>query len=222
MGTFRCDLSMREFSEWIHDLGLIDIPLHGIIFTWRRNESKSKLDKGLCCDVWFRKFPGLNLVGKKRSVSDHNPLVLSLESLNNWGPKLFKSYDAWFLNPEFKKFVKDEWKNLPNVSLINKLKALKGPLRVWSKKHFAQLDGRISELETVIHDLEILSDQRELDGLEMTRLKAAQSLLSSYTVRRERIWRQKARSYGLSMKDRNTNFFTCRLCSGERRMRSPI
>ena len=44
-GTFRCDLSMREFSDWIADLGLIDIPLHGVKFTWRRNESKSKLDR---------------------------------------------------------------------------------------------------------------------------------------------------------------------------------
>ena len=41
IGSFRCDLSMREFSEWIADLGLIDIPLHGVKFTCRRNDSKS-------------------------------------------------------------------------------------------------------------------------------------------------------------------------------------
>ena len=33
IGTFRSDRSMREFSEWITDLGLIDIPLHGTKFT---------------------------------------------------------------------------------------------------------------------------------------------------------------------------------------------
>ena len=52
--SFRCDRSMREFSEWIIDLGLIDIPLHGVKFTWRRNESKSKLGRGLCCQAWMR------------------------------------------------------------------------------------------------------------------------------------------------------------------------
>ena len=33
IGTFRCDLSMRDFSECILNLGLIDIPLHGVKFT---------------------------------------------------------------------------------------------------------------------------------------------------------------------------------------------
>ena len=51
IGSFRCDRSMREFSEWIVELGLIDIPLHGVKFTWRRNESKSKLDRGMCCQT---------------------------------------------------------------------------------------------------------------------------------------------------------------------------
>ena len=82
-GTFRCDLSMREFSEWITDFNLIDIPLHGMKFTWRRNESKSRLDRGMCSHNWLRKFPNMNMVGLKRSFSDHNPLLLSLESSNN-------------------------------------------------------------------------------------------------------------------------------------------
>ena len=56
-------------------MGLIDIPLHSLKFTWRRNESKSKLDRGLCCNDWLRKFPNLNMLGLKRSFSDHNPLL---------------------------------------------------------------------------------------------------------------------------------------------------
>ena len=73
-GSFRCDLSIREFSEWIEDLGLINIPLHGVKFTWRRNESKSKLDRGMCCHAWLRMFSNLNMVGLERSFSNHNPL----------------------------------------------------------------------------------------------------------------------------------------------------
>ena len=30
IGSFRCNLSMREFADWIEELGLIDIPLQGI------------------------------------------------------------------------------------------------------------------------------------------------------------------------------------------------
>ena len=37
IGTFTCNRSMREFAEWIEDLRLIDLPLHGVKFTLRRN-----------------------------------------------------------------------------------------------------------------------------------------------------------------------------------------
>ena len=32
-GTFRCDRSMREFSEWIYEMNLIDIQINGMKFT---------------------------------------------------------------------------------------------------------------------------------------------------------------------------------------------
>ena len=99
-GTVTCIRSMREFSGWINDLRLIDIPLHGVKFTWRRNESKSRLDRALCSHEWLTQYPNMNLVGHCRSFSDHNPLLLSMEVYNNWGPKPFRCYDAWFLHPQ--------------------------------------------------------------------------------------------------------------------------
>ena len=32
-GPFRCNQSMHEFSEWITELSLLDLPLHGLKFT---------------------------------------------------------------------------------------------------------------------------------------------------------------------------------------------
>lgn len=43
--------------------------------------------------------------------------------------------------------------------------------------------------------------------MEKARLVIAEDHFQSWVVRRERIWRQKASSYGLSMKDYNTKFF---------------
>ena len=134
---------MREFSEWIAVLNLIDIPLHGVKFTWRRNDSKSKLDRGLCCQSWLRKFPNLNMIGLNRSISNHNPLLLTLEALNNWGPKPFRCYDAWFLNPQFKRFLVREWQNIPDVPLHNKLKILKAPVKLWRAENFDNMDKKI-------------------------------------------------------------------------------
>lgn len=66
IGIFRCEASMRDFSEWIQNLGLIDIPLKGVKFTWKRNTSKSKIDRGLCCNEWVLKFPNMTLMGHRR------------------------------------------------------------------------------------------------------------------------------------------------------------
>lgn len=63
VGSFRCDLSSRTFDNWIQSMGLIELPLHGLKFTWRRNNSKSKLDRGLCCSTWLRMFPHLSYLG---------------------------------------------------------------------------------------------------------------------------------------------------------------
>jgi len=44
----------------------------------------------------------------RREVSDHCALVVnSVEK--DWGPKPFRSIDAWFLEKVFNKMVKDKW-----------------------------------------------------------------------------------------------------------------
>ena len=207
IGTFTCDRSMREFSEWIADLNLIDIPLHGVKFTWRRNNSQSKLDRGLCSQSWITKFSNMNLMGLNRSTSDHNPLLLTLVPHENWGPKPFRCYDAWFMNPHFKAFLSNECRSIPDVPLHNKMKIIKTPLKSWRRENFDVIDKKIADLEVVIHDLERKGEDRVLDSVEMARLKAASSILHQWLIRRERVWRQKARTYGFNIKDHNMKFF---------------
>ena len=206
-GPFRCNQSMHEFSEWVTELSLLDLPLHGLKYTWSRNESKSRIDRALCCHAWLRSFPHMRLQGLKRSFSDHNTLLISMEESSNWGPKPFRCFDAWFLNPKFKGFLVDEWRNIPNMPLHNKLKAIKSPIKAWRSANFDQMDNKIADFEAVIHDLEQKSDHRMLDNMEKARLNAANSSLHQWLIRRERIWRQRARSYGFKLKDHNTKFF---------------
>ena len=87
------------------------------------------------------------------------------------------------------------------------MKILKAPLKTWKKENFDLMDDRISELEAVIHALKRKSDDRDLNDMEVARLNAANSLLHQWLIRRERVWRQRARSYGFKMKDHNTKFF---------------
>ena len=69
------------------------------------------------------------------------------------------------------------------------------------------MDNKIAELESVVHNLERASDTRALNDMELARLNAASSILHQWLIRRERVWRQRARSYGFKMKDHNTKFF---------------
>lgn len=149
--------------------------LHGIRCTWGRLDSQSKIDRCLCSNEWFISFPDLRLEGLHRSFSDHNPLILSLEKYINWGPKPFRCFDSWVEHPEFRKLVSEEWNNLPNLSLYNKLKAFKGPLKSWSKDRYGLMDNNINKMEIEVHNLQKIGEQRNLDDVECARLRATQS-----------------------------------------------
>lgn len=102
LGQIRYDRGIREFGKWVRELQLIDIPLHGIRFTWARLDSQSKLDRYLCTNEWLLNFPEMRVKGLQRGTSDHNPILLLLENTVNWGPKPFRCFDVWFSNPNFK------------------------------------------------------------------------------------------------------------------------
>ena len=80
-------------------------------------------------------------------------------------------------------------------------------MKAWRKENFDLMDNRIAELKSVIHGLERTSDVRDLNDMELARLNAANNLLQQWLIRRERVWRQRARSYGFKMTDHNTKFF---------------
>ena len=53
--------SMKDFDDWINSLGVIDLPLIGRKFTWRRGNSYSKLDRILVESVWMQKINSIQL-----------------------------------------------------------------------------------------------------------------------------------------------------------------
>jgi len=49
----RLTLSMREFGDWVQNLGLVDIKTQNKKFTWRRANSASKLDEFFVAHEWL-------------------------------------------------------------------------------------------------------------------------------------------------------------------------
>lgn len=101
-GQSRKILSMRRFRGWVESLNLIDIPLNGRKFTWRRGNSQSKLDRFLFTSDCLVKYPEMRASGKLTEISDHVAIFLALNAIQNWGPKPFKSLDVWLTNSSFK------------------------------------------------------------------------------------------------------------------------
>jgi len=75
-----------------------------------------------------------------RVVLDHCTLVVK-SMVKDWGPKPFRSIDAWLLELGFKEWVSNRWNSFSiqgnNISkLKDKLKMFKFDLKVWNREVF--------------------------------------------------------------------------------------
>lgn len=118
-GQARESSGMRKFQEWCNRMNLIDIPLGGRRYTWKRGGSKSKLDRFLCTSEWMVTFPSIQASWQAHTLYNHIPLFLSLYGSNSWGEKPFRCLDIWFKSRSFQKLINEEWNKLSRV-LVHK------------------------------------------------------------------------------------------------------
>ncbi|WMV09475.1 hypothetical protein MTR67_002860, partial [Solanum verrucosum] len=106
--------AMDEFSSCIEELELVDPPLLGGSFTWRRGEDHScasRIDRILRCAEWGDNFPHIKQSCRPKMASDHNPIILSCGG-EEWKKSYFK-FEIWWLEVEgFKDRVKEWWASL--------------------------------------------------------------------------------------------------------------
>ena len=88
---------MKDFSEFIQDMGLIDLPLHGATYTWTRGEDflqASRIDRFLISAEWNEFFGVVKQVALPRVLSDHSPLALESGDWTS-DPSYFKFENMW-------------------------------------------------------------------------------------------------------------------------------
>jgi hypothetical protein len=123
---------MMEFSDFIADQGLVDIPLVGGQFTWSNNQEDeiwSRIDRFLLSLSWEDYYPEVVQRRLPRVCSDHFPLILECGD-SRGGKKYFKFENMWLKHEGFVDKVKSWWdsysfEGLPSFVLANKLKTLK-------------------------------------------------------------------------------------------------
>jgi len=130
---------ITRFSEFNVRCMLKDIPVVGRKFTWYRpnGTARSRLDRVLVSDEWLSQWPGSKQFVLSRQVSDHCALVVK-NSIIDWGPKPFRSFDLWQQYDGFKEVVKEVWDNTPLrgnslEDIKDKFKRLKCEIKQWNE-----------------------------------------------------------------------------------------
>jgi len=105
-------IELIGFNSFIHSIFLLELPLVGKRFMWFKPDgtTKSRIDRVLVNEDWLQLCPMSKQYVLQREVSDHCALVVkSVEK--DWGPKPFRTIDAWFLDKGFSRMVQDKWQS---------------------------------------------------------------------------------------------------------------
>jgi len=130
----------------------------------------------------------------------------------DWGPKPFRTIDAWLTEKGFLEMVKDRWLSYSGqgcsfTKAKDKLKRLKGDLKEWNRDVFGNIE---TTKKRILQETEVLDSQDCNEGLLVTeRIKRVElvSCLKETDKKLESLFRQKARISWLKNGDSCTKFF---------------
>jgi len=145
-------VGMRELGDFIQDLQLLDLEINQK-FTWMRKNAASRLDRILVSKEIIEQYQNIRAYCKDRQLSDHFPVIMSTSRIR-WGPCPFRTLDSWLEEPKFMELFRKEWLQLSQLSLEQKLKAMKKPLRKWNKEVFGIIDIKLKSLQTELSKLD--------------------------------------------------------------------
>jgi len=125
---------------------MLELPYVGKKFTWfnSNGSAKSRLDRVLVCEEWMQIWPMCKQYVQRREVSNHCALVVKSMD-KDWGPKPFRTIEAWLSEKGFMEMVKGRWSSYSVhwcgfMKGKEKLKHLKGDLKVWNRNVFGNIE----------------------------------------------------------------------------------
>jgi len=155
----------------------------------------SRIDRFLLSEDWCFGWPNCVQTTLLRGLSDHCPLVLSVDEAN-WGPRPTRMLKCWQDVPGYKQFVSDKWKTLQvdgwgGFVLREKLKMIKVALKEWHAAHSKNLSGRIKSLKERQAELDGKGEVEALSALEIEELHTVSSNIHSLArVNTSIVWQQ--------------------------------
>ncbi|XP_042480703.1 uncharacterized protein LOC122061468 [Macadamia integrifolia] len=157
-------------------------------------------------------------------ASDHSPLLVVSSSSQRPPNCPFRFNNFWTDHEDFDRVVAESWAEWvpgsPILSLMSKLKRLKGALKGWAKLTFPHFERDLDEAKK---NLTHVQEEIDSNGLsdQLFRMEAdAKTALLKAQDNHEKLWAEKARLRWLTYGDTNSKFF--HLSAKMRRNRNTI
>jgi len=161
VGVANRHLGMAGLNHFIDGNFLIDLPLRGRGYTWYKGDRKSmsRIDRFLLFEKWSLTWPNCFQLASSRGLSDHCPLVLSIDE-ENWGPRPLRLLKCWENYPGYKNFVRDQCRSFQvegwgGYVLKEKFKLIKLALKDWHIRHSQNLPAKILTLKDKISSFDL-------------------------------------------------------------------
>jgi len=204
---------IRDFNSFIERNYMVELPVVSKKYIWfKANDStKSKLNRVMVSEEWIQKWSGCKQHVQSGVVSDHCAIVVK-SLIRDYGPKPFRSIDAWLLESGFKEMVGVNWRSYciqgNNITRFKeKLKSLKAGLKIWNRDVFGCMVTRKKRIVKEIEDIDNQDDTTSIGEkakLRRTKLLSQMRLLDS---KMESLCRQKAREKWLKYGDSNSRYY---------------
>ncbi|XP_074314070.1 uncharacterized protein LOC141649275 [Silene latifolia] len=221
--------AIDEFNEAISLSGLDALSTHGCIYTWTNKQDEGdrkwmRLDRALVNLVWDQQFPSSFADALEAGVSDHSPLVVTVQHSDTQRPKQFRYLNCWGQDSSFATLVRGVWKEdvrgCTMYKLVSHLKLAKGKLKALHKGKYSNVTDRATEAKAALLQCQT---RIQNDPLNVDLLNLEVSLLDSYCKLKNAelsMVYQRAKIFDVKMMDANTSFFFAKLAA--KRSRSHI